>query len=280
MAVFERATQQSFSPNGKDEYFYWVAGDEKNEPMLFIAGFTGTHSELLEMTVPFRDRYFVVVPDLPGWGRSAALHNRMTLSAYAKHLYMMLKSRNIKKLQVVGHCMGGVVAIEFAHLFSEMVDHLFLVSVPYEEGRMPHHILLELLHLSKKVPFRYRFLFYLWRNRYTSFLLSLFIIRHRTFRRVWNMDLYYFGTRQHEHERNVEENWESLMEFNYRKMKRLAMPVHLIYGNEDMLIPHHQVDKLRALHPQATLDYIPHSGHVPPIESPDGLASSILRHLT
>jgi pimeloyl-ACP methyl ester carboxylesterase len=69
-----------------------------------------------------------LVPDLPGFGRSADAPGPYTMEAYADWLAALLTERGIAKATVVGGSMGGVVAQHFALRHPALLERLLLVG--------------------------------------------------------------------------------------------------------------------------------------------------------
>lgn len=77
--------------------------------------------------------FTVIAPDIPGFGRSAQIHDP-TLSSMANALKGLLDALRINRVVVVGNSFGGGVARQFAADFPEAVSRLILVN----GGYMPH----------------------------------------------------------------------------------------------------------------------------------------------
>ncbi len=58
--------------------------------------------------------YRVLAPDLPGFGRSATLPGA-TLADYAGILEHLIREQDLVRPVIIGHSMGGYVALEIAH---------------------------------------------------------------------------------------------------------------------------------------------------------------------
>jgi len=69
-----------------------------------------------------------VAPDLLGHGRSAKPRGDYSLGAYATVLRDLLRALEIGSATVVGHSMGGGIAMQFAYQFPERCERLVLVS--------------------------------------------------------------------------------------------------------------------------------------------------------
>src|SRR6185312_3898511 len=70
----------------------------------------------------------VIAPDLPGNGESGKALGDYSLSAQAAAVRDLLDHLGVRSAAVVGHSLGGGVAMQFAYLFPERVDRLALVS--------------------------------------------------------------------------------------------------------------------------------------------------------
>lgn len=70
----------------------------------------------------------VIAPDLLGHGRSAKPPGDYSLGAYASGIRDLLVTLEIPKATVVGHSLGGGVALQFAYQFPERIDRLVLVD--------------------------------------------------------------------------------------------------------------------------------------------------------
>lgn len=261
-------------------YYYWTEGNEKNPILLLIPGFTGTHGDLLDFARQFKDKYFVIISDFPGWGDSPKGNYHLTIEGYAKFLYDLLDSLKKKeKIFLAGHCMGSTVAIEFSYVYPEKVKELFLIGVPYLEGSLGDDMFRHLANHSKKVPKIFRPLFFFFRSRLFAIPLGFFVVQTRSFKKKLSIILHNTIKQQFQDEDVVEKNWNSLALFDYKKMSFLKMPIHIFHGEKDLLVPKEQAKKLIQLCPSATFEIIPSAGHMPPVETPGTLANLMKKYL-
>jgi pimeloyl-ACP methyl ester carboxylesterase len=70
----------------------------------------------------------VIAPDLPGHGESDPPVGDYSTGAYACALRDLLEVLGIEAATVVGHSLGGGIAMQFAYQFPERVERLVLVS--------------------------------------------------------------------------------------------------------------------------------------------------------
>jgi pimeloyl-ACP methyl ester carboxylesterase len=79
------------------------------------------------MTALARD-HTVIAPDLLGHGASAKPRGDYSLGAYASGVRDLLAALGHDRVTVVGHSLGGGVAMQFAYQFPERTERLVLVS--------------------------------------------------------------------------------------------------------------------------------------------------------
>jgi len=70
----------------------------------------------------------VIAPDLLGHGRSAKPPGDYSLGAYASGIRDLLVALDIPRSTVVGHSLGGGIAMQFAYQFPERMGRLALIS--------------------------------------------------------------------------------------------------------------------------------------------------------
>jgi pimeloyl-ACP methyl ester carboxylesterase len=73
------------------------------------------------------ERYTVIAPDMIGHGRSAKPRGDYSLGAYAAGLRDLLAVLDFERGTVVGHSLGGGIAMQFAYLFPEYVERMALI---------------------------------------------------------------------------------------------------------------------------------------------------------
>lgn len=70
--------------------------------------------------------YRVIVPDQVGWGRSDKPDLHYSFHMLAKNNRLLLDSLQIDKVTVIGHSMGGMLAVRFALMYAAKTDKLVL----------------------------------------------------------------------------------------------------------------------------------------------------------
>jgi pimeloyl-ACP methyl ester carboxylesterase len=96
--------------------------------LLLIHGIAGTSENWQEVIEPLARRHTVVAPDLPGHGRAAPSAGDYSLGALAAWLRDLLIALGHERATLIGHSLGGGIAMQFAYQFPEMTERLVLVS--------------------------------------------------------------------------------------------------------------------------------------------------------
>jgi pimeloyl-ACP methyl ester carboxylesterase len=96
--------------------------------VVLIHGITGSSQTWEDVIEPLAERYTVVAPDLLGHGQSAKPRGDYSLGAYASGIRDLLIALGHPRATVLGHSLGGGVAMQMAYQFPERVERLVLVS--------------------------------------------------------------------------------------------------------------------------------------------------------
>jgi pimeloyl-ACP methyl ester carboxylesterase len=97
-------------------------------PLLLIHGIAGTLENWEEVFELLAREHTVVAPDLPGHGGSEPAAGDYSLGALAAGLRDLLIALGHERATLVGHSLGGGIAMQFAYQFPEMTERLALVS--------------------------------------------------------------------------------------------------------------------------------------------------------
>jgi pimeloyl-ACP methyl ester carboxylesterase len=96
--------------------------------LLLIHGMAGSCENWDSVIDPLALRHTVIAPDLPGHGGSAPGGGDYSLGGLAATLRDMLLALGHDRATLVGHSLGGGVAMQFSYQFPEMVERLVLVA--------------------------------------------------------------------------------------------------------------------------------------------------------
>ena len=93
---------------------YFEDAGRGTPPLLFVHGWTCNHSMLAPQIEAFRGRHRVVAVDLRGHGQSDKPEQAYTMGGFADDLAWLCRELGIERPVVIGHSMGGVIALTLA----------------------------------------------------------------------------------------------------------------------------------------------------------------------
>lgn len=97
-------------------------------PLVLLHGYPLDHHLWDDVAPLLEDTFDLILPDLRGFGESTTVDSPYTMNDYASDIAGLLDQLGIQKAAIVGHSMGGYVALAFAKLYPERVSGLGLVS--------------------------------------------------------------------------------------------------------------------------------------------------------
>jgi pimeloyl-ACP methyl ester carboxylesterase len=105
---------------------YRVAGS--GPPVVLIHGMVNSSLHWESVALRLADAYTVIAPDLIGHGDSATPRGDYSLGAHAASIRDLLAAIGIDRATIVGHSLGGGVAMQFFYQFPQRTERLVLVS--------------------------------------------------------------------------------------------------------------------------------------------------------
>jgi pimeloyl-ACP methyl ester carboxylesterase len=105
---------------------YRTAGE--GPVVLLIHGITGDSRQWNQIIPQLADHYTVIAPDLLGHGQSAKPRGDYSVGAYAASLRDLLIVLGHRRATVVGHSLGGGIAMQFSYEYPVFCERLVLVD--------------------------------------------------------------------------------------------------------------------------------------------------------
>jgi pimeloyl-ACP methyl ester carboxylesterase len=96
--------------------------------VVLLHGIAGTSATWDEVIPTLAACHTVIAPDLLGHGESAKPHGDYSLGAHANVVRDLLEALGMGPATIVGHSLGGGIAMQFAYQFIERCERLVLVS--------------------------------------------------------------------------------------------------------------------------------------------------------
>lgn len=119
------------APEFGGEVLVLTAGKEGAPPLVLIHGLGPGSADFDALLPALSARYRVLAFDLPGFGRSTHARQLYTPERYARFIHAMVQRHfaGVRSVAMVGHSMGGALAIEYAGRYPDEVHKLALLDV-------------------------------------------------------------------------------------------------------------------------------------------------------
>ena len=90
-------------------------------PLVLVHGFLGS-SEMWKLQIDFfKENYRVIVPALPGFGKSNKVNSCNSIECMAKSILITLEKKKIEHFYLLGHSMGGMIVQEMVKLAGKKI---------------------------------------------------------------------------------------------------------------------------------------------------------------
>ncbi|WP_319420792.1 alpha/beta fold hydrolase [Pleurocapsa sp. FMAR1] len=107
---------------------YQEGGQTAGETILFIHGWGISTEPYQDCLEALAEKYWVIAPDLPGFGRSTCDRSLSSYQTYANCLLQLIDCLNLNKFQLMGHSFGGGVALALAAAIPDRVSSLIAIN--------------------------------------------------------------------------------------------------------------------------------------------------------
>ena len=121
----------------RDRYWFYDADKQRKPLLVMLHGFRGDHHGLQLIATALREKYHVVVPDLPGFGRSEPFPQREhSVDEYVRFTRDFITALTDGAVTpdsgtgvvLAGHSFGSILAAHFAAEHPSMVERLVLIN--------------------------------------------------------------------------------------------------------------------------------------------------------
>lgn len=126
-------------------------------PILLIHGWGGSGSYWEDTARRLSKTAQVIVPDLPGTGRSQPVKSAQNLYDQVATLKFVVEKLGLEKVQIVGHSMGAAMTLLLAEQIQERVERLVLTSMCFfmtQKQADIYNSIMKFVRLMMRVRFR------------------------------------------------------------------------------------------------------------------------------
>lgn len=265
---------------------YWEYGSKTKPTIVMVHGFRGTHHGLERIVRQLKD-FYVIVPDLPGFGKSEPFtKDRHSLDQYVSFLDEFIKNvSSAKKPILLGHSFGSIIAGHYAVKKPKTIEKLVLINpigAPALKG-------------SKAALTRLA-IFYYWLGRTLPANLSSIWLSSKASTDIMTLimtktkdkDMRAFIRDQHRQHfstfsnpKVVSEAFNASVENDVRQIApQLKVPTLLVVGEKDDVTPLEKQRQLAGLIKNSKLHIIHNVGHLIHYETSDEAAKVIQEWIT
>jgi pimeloyl-ACP methyl ester carboxylesterase len=135
-AFAQEAAKSGYADINGLKYYYEITG--KGDPLLLLHGGLFSIDMYAQLRAALAKDHRVIAVDLHGHGRTALGNRDIDLIDQGADMAALVRVLGFNQIDVMGHSMGGGVAFQLAVQTPAMVRRLVLVSAPYaQDGFFP-----------------------------------------------------------------------------------------------------------------------------------------------
>jgi pimeloyl-ACP methyl ester carboxylesterase len=241
--------------------------------LLLLHGLGCDHTTWDPVISTLARRYTVIAPDLLGHGLSAKPRADYSVGGYANGMRDLLTVLGIDKVTVVGHSFGGGVAMQFAYQFPERTERMILVA----PGGLGPEVTLAIRAIT-----------------FPGFGAAMGLVTKPGLRHLTKAALRSLAASGIPRARDLDEVAEIVDSFKDPKARKAirhvvsavvdwrgqvvtmadrayltqAMPMCVVWGTDDAVIPVRHAGNAAEMAPGATVEVIANAGHFPHKDHP------------
>lgn len=266
---FLKAQVEWYGADYKIEYM--ICDQGRPEKMIFLPGFADTKENFYNAAQFLVGDYDVMIPDLPGFGRSFKRKGETySLANYGKWMLDFIESTGWTDFHLVGNSLGGAAAVQVALSIPDKVKSLTLVDCAgvvlkdrpsiYQEFLADRNI----FEITTPLQFDY----FLNRVFHTPPVIPPF---------VWDHLYREFSKHSKWHKKVLTDLLEGIKTLDdprvdhftlNNRLKDIKVPTMIVWGDEDTFFPPETADFIHRQIPGSVLYLLADRGHGPQVEAP------------
>ncbi len=241
--------------------------------LLLLHGLGCDHTTWEPVIDSLAKRYTVIAPDLLGHGRSAKPRADYSVGGYANGMRDLLTVLGIEKVTVIGHSFGGGVAMQFAYQFPERTERLMLVA----SGGLGPEVTPAIRAITTPGFHQVMGVLTLPGIRHIG-MAGMRALSHTPWKATRDLDevadIYDsfkdpYARAAIRHVVRAVVDWRGqIVTMSDRAYLTQEMPMGVIWGRDDKVIPVRHASNAAALAADARVEVIPNAGHFPHKDHP------------
>jgi pimeloyl-ACP methyl ester carboxylesterase len=266
-------------------YTYVRAAQPSDQPpILLLHGFGAALTQWQENLLPLSQSHTVYALDLVGFGASEKANTAYKVGLWVDQVYEFWRTFIGVPIALVGHSLGALVALSASVAYPEMAQHLVLLTLPAARQELLSNKLQSLVGEIESLftaPWIIRPLFRLVRRAgvVRSILKAVYVNPDRITEELVESFL------SPGFDRGASKAFYRLSKARTQRdyslkttdlLPQVQVPILLLWGKKDRVIPLAWGQQLNELHPNLTLIEIPEAGHCPYDECADFVNAQIL----
>ena len=273
----EARSQMVSNPVFKGDTYLEQWGDEDDPSVILVHGLGNNGARDWKNVAPLLSkRFHVITFDLPGLGRSSKLNQLYSPDNYARFVDWVAGKYAKNPFILIGHSMGANIALDYASLHPSKVKQLILMDAAgiLHRTSFSKHLIddfkpvwwMHLIPSSEQLTETLGFGI----EDYDKFPFAINLILSTE-----------FGRRKFLGADPIKISGLAMVQKDFSgQLEQVTMPTLLIWGGKDTIAPLRTGKMLEALLPNATLQIIPESQHVPMTQTPQQLNKIIWEAVT
>ena len=237
--------------------------DGEGEPLVLVHGWIGSGA-LWDLTAPWLSEFFrVIVPDLPGHGDSGIPAGfSFSLDGFSSFIEELRAALELPTINLVGHSMGGCIAVHYAARHAEVVGRLVLIDTPARAGA---------LNWQAKLPGTDKLLgllYPLWGPRIVTRLIKSSVRHPEELPDDFLERAVAQACKLHKEALVGTTRLIRALDLD-AEIQEIEAPVLIMQGDHDPSVKHTEASRLRNTFKDALLQMVLDCGHCPNYEYPD-----------
>lgn len=239
--------------------------------LMLVHGFPERGSIFEKQIAALSEDFTLLIPDLPGSGNSAYNSALMSTADFADGLAAVIRAEQIDKLTVIGHSMGGYIALAYGEKYPQHIQGLGLLhSTAYQDN-------------EEKKANRIKAIQTMERHGGATFLRSLIpALFGAAFKKAHpEMIQQMIQAGQHFDTRALQQYYQIMHDRTDKTslLTSLPIPFLLISGTEDKAAPAEDLIRQSSLPATAMINILEDSGHMGFLEKADQVNDIIRRFM-